>query len=596
MNLDPQGLFRDHSDSDDEFELEKEKDPSKEMVVYLIDASPKMFDLVGNDKEKKNLQDLNGVFVFNVNDREFLDQPTAKLIKEFSCIEALRNLAGTFMSNIGSQYGIIPGSRENSLYSALWVAQALLRKGSPKYVSKRILVFTNEDNPFGNITGAAKTDMIRTTVQRAYDAQEMGISIEILPLSIPNEPFNVSHFYADLIGLEGDEVAQFLPSAVERLEDMTDQLTKRIFKKRIVRTISFSIAEGINIEVNTYALIRPALPGSVTWLDSVTNLSLKAERSFICADTGALVHEPPKRFHPYKNENVKFSVDELSEIKRISNGHLCLLGFKPLDLLKDYHNLKPSTFIFPTDEAIIGSTKIFIALHRSMLQLKRFALAFYGGSANPRLVALVAQDGVTSSSGQVEPPGMHMIYLPFSDDIRHVEELQTTADAGVPHATDDQIKKASVLMKRMELKDFSVCQFANPALQRHYGILQALALGEDEMPDIKDETLPDEDGMARPTIVNALEDFKIAVYGENHDLEEVSSKKSSGTDASRKRKAMVEAAVESAANHDWADLADNGKLKDLTVPELKNYLTAHNIPVTGKKEALISRILTHLGR
>ncbi|KAH7661314.1 DNA helicase protein [Dioscorea alata] len=344
MNLDPQGLFRDHSDSDDEFELEKEKDPSKEMVVYLIDASPKMFDLVGNDKEKKNLQDLNGVFVFNVNDREFLDQPTAKLIKEFSCIE------GTFMSNIGSQYGIIPGSRENSLYSALWVAQALLRKGSPKYVSKRILVFTNEDNPFGNITGAAKTDMIRTTVQRAYDAQEMGISIEILPLSIPNEPFNVSHFYADLIGLEGDEVAQFLPSAVERLEDMTDQLTKRIFKKRIVRTISFSIAEGINIEVNTYALIRPALPGSVTWLDSVTNLSLKAERSFICADTGALVHEPPKRFHPYKNENVKFSVDELSEIKRISNGHLCLLGFKPLDLLKDYHNLKPSTFIFPTDE------------------------------------------------------------------------------------------------------------------------------------------------------------------------------------------------------------------------------------------------------
>ena len=35
------------------------------------------------------------------------------------------------------------------------------------------------------------------------------------------------------------------------------------------------------------------------------------------------------------------------------------------------------------------------------------------------------------------------------------------------------------------------------ALQRHYGILEALALGEDEMPDIKDETLPDEGGLAR---------------------------------------------------------------------------------------------------
>ena len=38
------------------------------------------------------------------------------------------------------------------------------------------------------------------------------------------------------------------------------------------------------------------------------------------------------------------------------------------------------------------------------------------------------------------------------------------------------------------------------------------------------------------------------------------------------------------------------QLKDLTVVELKYYLTAHNLPVTGKKEALVSRILTHMGK
>lgn len=42
---------------------------------------------------------------------------------------------------------------------------------------------------------------------------------------------------------------------------MTDQLRKRIFKKRKVKTLTFSIANGISIEVNTYALIRPTLPG-----------------------------------------------------------------------------------------------------------------------------------------------------------------------------------------------------------------------------------------------------------------------------------------------------------------------------------------------
>jgi hypothetical protein len=34
-------------------------------------------------RERKNLQDLNGVYVFNVADRDYLDRPTARLIKEF---------------------------------------------------------------------------------------------------------------------------------------------------------------------------------------------------------------------------------------------------------------------------------------------------------------------------------------------------------------------------------------------------------------------------------------------------------------------------------------------------------------------------------
>lgn len=40
-----------------------------------------------SQKEKKNLQDSAGVYVYNVGDREQLDRPTAKLIKDFSLIE-----------------------------------------------------------------------------------------------------------------------------------------------------------------------------------------------------------------------------------------------------------------------------------------------------------------------------------------------------------------------------------------------------------------------------------------------------------------------------------------------------------------------------
>lgn len=365
-----------------------------------------------------------------------------------------------------------------------------------------------------------------------------------------------------------------------------------MFRKRRVRRIIFTIASGLSIELNTYALIRPTVPGQITWLDSVTNLPLKTERSFICADTGALLQEPVKRFYPYKGENIMFSLEELSEVKRVSSGQLHLLGFKPLSCLKDYHNLRPSTFVFPSDEEMVGSIRIFIALHRSMIRLKRYAVAFYGSSTHPQLVALVAQNEIVNASGQVEPPGMHMIYLPYSDDIRHVEELHTDGSVATPRATDDQIKKAAALMRRIDLKDFSVCQFANPALQRHYAVLQALALDEDEMPEFKDETLPDEEGMARPGVVKVIEEFKLSVYGENYDENEVNGV----SDASRKRKAIAQNAVKESANYDWAALANTGTLQNLTVAELKYYLTAHNLPLAGKKEVLINRILKHMGK
>ncbi|KAK7270030.1 hypothetical protein RIF29_22887 [Crotalaria pallida] len=628
-DLDADDIFRDDDDDlDNQPSLEKES--TKEYVVYLVDASPKMFtttcpteeegqkdethfhiavscisqslksqiinrsyDEVAicffNTREKKNIQDLNGVFVFNVAEREFLDRPNARLIKEFDLIEE------TFSKNIGSQQGIVSATRENSLYNAIWVAQALLRKGSAKTVDKRMLLFTNEDDPFGSMKGAIKSDMTRTTLQRAKDARDLGISIELLPLSCPDEVFNVSQFYADLIGLEGDDLVDFMPSAGNKLEDMKDQLRKRMFTKRIVKRIKFTIVNGLSIDLNSYALIRPTVPGAITWLDSVTNRPLKSERTFICADTGALVEESSRRFHPYKNQNITFSTKELIEIKRVSTGHLQLLGFKPLSCLRDYYNLKPSTFLYPSDEGMDGSMCLFVALHRSMIQLNRFAVAFFGSSSRPQLVALIAQEEVIQSGGQIEPPGMHMIYLPYSDDIRLIEERFSDTSGTVPKASDDQIKKASDLIKRIDLRDFSVCQFANPALQRHYAILQALALEEDEIPEMKDETLPDEEGLARPGVVKAIEEFKTSIYGENYD-EESEHGTRKPTEASRKRKAISEFATKECENYDWGELADTGKLKDLTVVELKYYLTAHNLPVSGKKEALISRILTHMGK
>lgn len=43
-------------------------------------------------------------------------------------------------------------------------------------------------------------------------------------------------------------------------------------------------------------------------------------------------------------------------------------------------------------------------------------------------------------------------------------QLHSDSNGTAPCATDEQIKKAAALMKRIDLKDFSVCQFANPGM------------------------------------------------------------------------------------------------------------------------------------
>lgn len=62
----------------------------------------------------------------------------------------------------------------------------------------------------------------------------------------------------------------------------------------------------------------------------------------------------------------------------------------------------------------------------------------------------------------------------------------------------------------------------------------------------------------RPGVVKVIEEFKLSVYGDNYDEE---SAVGNASETTKKRKAATENAVKENANYDWADLADNGKVK-----------------------------------
>jgi ATP-dependent DNA helicase 2 subunit 1 len=68
----------------------------------------------------------------------------------------------------------------------------------------------------------------------------------------------------------------------------------------------------------------------------------------------------------------------------------------------------------------------------------------------------------------------------------------------------------------------------------------------------------------RSGVVKAIEEFKASVYGENYDQEEAEAAAAKGSrgEASKKRKAITDAASQKSAVYDWAELADNGKVSN----------------------------------
>jgi len=72
------------------------------------------------------------------------------------------------------------------------------------------------------------------------------------------------------------------------------------------------------------------------------------------------------------------------------------MGFKPLKYLRDHYNMKPPTFVYPTDEDLKGSSTAFRALHNGMLSTGYFAVAsaVLGQGSAPQMVALLAQEEI----------------------------------------------------------------------------------------------------------------------------------------------------------------------------------------------------------
>jgi len=254
-----------------------------------------------------------------------------------------------------------------------------------------------------------------------------------------------------------------------------------------------------------------------------------------------------------------------------------LLGFKDLSELAFEDNVKHSVFLQPDETNYSGSKRTFSALVTSMIKKKKFALVLGMPRSNssPTFYAMIAQAEKFEDGAWVEPAGMHLIPLPFADDIR-----EAPIDEGFIVSRKELTETAQLIVKRLELRGQKYIpeSYPNPALAFHNAQLEASAFREEYDPDsFKDLTLPSYSYIQKKT-GSLIHDFKKL-------LRDDSTAHSMIVTAGSKRKADV-----SVDETEVRSKYEAGTLNKLLNDQLKEFLKSKSLSVSGKKSELIERV------
>lgn len=288
--------------------------------------------------------------------------------------------------------------------------------------------------------------------------------------------------------------------------------SKQVPKRALFRGMNFEIGPGLRISVKGYNIIerqRPARSAYI-WENGEKSQIAQIVSKRIAEDSAEEIPKPPKKTKadgdsedkdPVKRnfklggKFVPMDEEELRQLKDFGTEHdrhkkplpiLRIIGFKPEKLLPIWAAVKKSTFIYPSEDDFVGSTRVFVALHKKLLKDKLVGIAWFAARKNamPIIVAILPSLETFSKSGQqISPAGLWLYPLPFADDLRPLPALPAPVVAD--GSLIDHIRMA---MKQLQLPNarFDPTLYPNPALQWHYQIIQAMALDE-ELPDVPDD-------------------------------------------------------------------------------------------------------------
>ncbi|GAM87328.1 hypothetical protein ANO11243_053510 [Dothideomycetidae sp. 11243] len=579
-----------------------------------------------------NPNDMMGVLLFGTQKSRFQDEDEHSRGISYPHCYLLTNLDVPAAADVKRLKSLVededeaadllqPSDEEVSMANVLFCANQIFTTKAPNFSSRRLFLVTDNDNPH------SKEKSLRSAAAvRAKDLYDLGVTIELFPISHPDHSFDRSTFYDDIIysatPADPDAPAPTTKAAkaassgdgISLLQSLLSNIASKAAPRRaLFSNLAFEIAPGIKISVKGYILLKRQEPvrSSFIYVGGEQPQIATGVSTLMAEDTARTVEKiEVRKAYKFGGETVTFTEEELKVVKSFGDPVLRIIGFKPLTSLPSWANYRPSTFIYPSEEDFVGSSRVFSALQQKLLKDQKMGLAWFIPRRNavPTLAAIIPgaerfdEDGV-----QTMPPGLWVRPLPSADDVRSPPETS------VVRATDKLIDMMRFVIQQLQLPKavYDPQRYPNPALQWFYRILQALAL-EEELPEKpEDKTLPryrQIDKRAGQYVIDWGQELEVqhTLYQkENGGSKTATGAAKRGTttnsatrsDTTKKSKTAnggFPASTSSGmSDEDMKRHFEKNTISKLTVAVLKEWGASRGLKLAGKKDAMVDTIISH---
>jgi len=517
------------------------------------------------------------------------DLPSATEIRELQAVRDERRF---------DEFGQIDDASSSDFSNVLWLVLLLFSGcAAAKGARKRLFLITNDPKPCGS------SEEVRARVLgRCSDLRNGGV--ELQPFFVSNSPSHTDELRAAVdwhlilqvrpvdADAEDDDLDPAGVSVASCICDSERALFKRMqrtqHRKRSYGSVELSISDSHVLSLKMVTLVKPFVKPSATKLHAATNEPLTRERTVLCKVHGSVLQESDIfKAWEFGGSMVYFEPYELKHLKSdIGEDGLRLLGFKPAERLKPYHNLRAATFLEPS-ELRPGSTTAVEALVTAMVRRDRMAICSLRRGSSLRMAALLPQPRQLDADGVSMACGLHLVYLPWADELRSPELPPPLAEDD--HSAE-QLDATRVVCSALTLPEQTplLGGVNNPAAHRHFAVTQAVVLGTEAEITV-DGTLPDAAWFAEahPAVSRFLGAFEVAAAA-------TTSTGSSHDRPAKRARAEVQVPT---SDSEWISLYASAKeagLASLTAPKLKEYCKAFSLGVSGKKDDLVTRVAQHL--